>query len=362
MKNIEDLNLTKCVTNAEVCALISQRVRSISYTELVKHINKSFVFVDDALVAIYTGLLMNKNVYLSGSGGFGKSKLIEAVLNFYKIPHHIIYGHKDLPTDALLGTVDIPKFLENSKYEINFHESTFRVPGVIIGEEFGDISPSTASSLKDILSEKGFRDSRGKIESLISIMIVASNKSPIELSDNESAKALYMSRFPIKVDVSWPDYSKKSYHKLLLLKFPKASKLSLHFMSKLFAENTKSGNLISPRTAIDIMEVYIEKGIKFIKMMDIDFTNINELFEAAKIESTKATETEILDNIEESIVNSIIKNDHTTLSIIYINMEDLKVSADLLSRYTELKSRAREAHIKLTNSANIIQNEFNKKT
>jgi hypothetical protein len=50
--------------------------------------------------------------------------------------------------------------------------SPFYKPGII-----SDILPSTAAALKDILTEKGFHTKSGKVESLISCMIIAANKS-----------------------------------------------------------------------------------------------------------------------------------------------------------------------------------------
>jgi hypothetical protein len=81
-----------------------------------------------------------------------------------------------MPVDALLGIPDMSKLLNESKYEVNFKESPFYKPGILIGERFTDILPSTAAALKDILTEKGYTKS-GKVESLISCMIIAANKS-----------------------------------------------------------------------------------------------------------------------------------------------------------------------------------------
>jgi hypothetical protein len=40
---------------------------------------------------------------------------------------------------------------------------TFYKPGILIGEEFTDILPSTAAALKDILTEKGFHTKSEKL-------------------------------------------------------------------------------------------------------------------------------------------------------------------------------------------------------
>jgi hypothetical protein len=70
-----------------------------------------------------------------------------------------------------------------------FKESPFYKPGILIGEEFTDILPSTAA-LKDILTEKGFHTKSGKVESLISCMIIAANKSSKEVIDDEQESVL----------------------------------------------------------------------------------------------------------------------------------------------------------------------------
>jgi hypothetical protein len=68
-------------------------------------------------------------------------------------------------------------------------------------EEFTDILPSTAAALKDILTEKGFHTKSGKVESLISCMIIAANKSSKRLLTTR-ARAFYEERFPT-VEVNW---------------------------------------------------------------------------------------------------------------------------------------------------------------
>jgi hypothetical protein len=58
-----------------------------------------------------------------------------------------------MPVDALLGIPDMSKLLNESKYEVNFKESPFYKPGILI-EEFTDILPSTSSA-------KGYTDREG---------------------------------------------------------------------------------------------------------------------------------------------------------------------------------------------------------
>jgi hypothetical protein len=39
-----------------------------------------------------------------------------------------------MPVDALLGIPDMSKLLNESKYEVNFKESPFYKPGILIGK------------------------------------------------------------------------------------------------------------------------------------------------------------------------------------------------------------------------------------
>jgi hypothetical protein len=61
-----------------------------------------------------------------------------------------------------------------SKYEVNFKESPFYKPGILIGKNL-QIYYLLPPALKDILTEKGFHTKSGKVESLISCMIIAIN-------------------------------------------------------------------------------------------------------------------------------------------------------------------------------------------
>jgi len=304
------LNLDKCTTNEEVCKLVSTRMSEISFKDMIEKVGKDFVFQEEAAKAIYTGLSMNMNVFLSGPGGYGKSTLIKHILDLYKIPYHTIVGYKDMPVDALLGIPDMPKLLNESKYELNFKNSVFYKPGILIGEEFTDILPSTAAALKDILTEKGFRNKDETVPSLISTMIIAANKSALEIADDESKKAFYSERFPIKTEVVWSSYTARDYFNLLDIKYSSMkNKSMLYFLAKLYEGNHLNySNTISPRTALAIAKVYLEKGIEFIKHFDINLSEIEMIGRIANIEFNKQTAEEgyeeiidFLDAIESGI-------------------------------------------------------------
>lgn len=315
---MKKLDLTKCTTNEKVCELISERIGLMTFDALMVEVDKNFIEQKEASRAIYTGLSMNMNVFLSGPGGYGKSSLVKFILDVYKIPNFTIVGYKDMPVDALLGIPNMQKLIQDSEYEIDFSKCIFGKKGVVIGEEFTDILPSTAAALKDVLTEKGFRHGDLKAESFISTMIICANKSSNEIADDNSKKALYDERFPLKIEVNWEKHSVSMYMKLLELKFPTKDKKALYFMAKLFETNhLEHNNIITPRKAIDITRVFLSKGLLFINSFEINTDSIAKIQRQAGIEFNKESKETILSSIITDI-NTVpnIKDEHT-LQLLY---------------------------------------------
>jgi len=275
---MKQLDLKDCTTNEEVCMAVAERMTLVSHEELQLAVSKHFVYQEEATRAIYLGLSTNMNVFLSGPSGYGKSSLVKFILRFYKIPYGTIVGYKDMSVDSLLGVPDMNMLLKESEYSINFNNSIFSRPGILIGEEFTDILPKTASVLKDILSERGYRHKNGKDESLISSMIVLANKSPVEITEDESTKALYIERFPITAVVKWDAYEIADYMALFNCVMPKEEKKLLYFISSVYANNhLVHQNTVSPRIAIEAAKIYIKKGLEFLKPLDINLEEVEHI-------------------------------------------------------------------------------------
>lgn len=330
---MEILNLDQCKTNQEVCQLVSDRVNLIPYKDLIQEVEQRFVYQTEAAQAIYIGLSMNMNVFLSGPGGYGKSTLIKFILNFYKIPFTVIVGYKDMPVDALLGIPDMDKLLKESKYEINFKESAFYKPGILIGEEFTDILPSTAAALKDILTERGFHTKEGKVESLICTMIIAANKSAKEVIDDESKRAFYEERFPLQVEVNWASHTAKDYFKLLKMTFDQTEASLLFFMSKVFEDNHVNHNITpSPRIACDITKVYIDKGINFIGNFAINVVNVNQLKTIADKEYSTKSVAKLLKEVTFLIYSIKSAKDHKLAGLHALKkIDELNLSEEIMN-------------------------------
>lgn len=365
---MEQLDLSTCTTNKEVCELVSKRVSEVSFEDLLKEVNKHFVFMEEATRAIYTGLSMNMNVFLSGPGGYGKSSLIKFILEFYKIPYHTVIGYKDMPVDALLGIPNMDKLLNKSIYEINFKESVFYKPGILIGEEFTDILPSTAAVLKDILTEKGFRNKNEKVESLIATMIIAANKSSVEISDDNSKKALYEERFPLKVNVVWKEFTAENYYELLSRSFnvedykgtKEQFKKELYFMAKLFEENfITHNNLISPRTAINITKVFLNSGLMFISEFDIILDSWESIKRKSEIEYYNKDVINSLETTLNFIKNSFI-GESRLLHLLYfkLKLSQIQVKDSVLNEYIKINKQIDDEILRITREKNLTS--FNK--
>jgi hypothetical protein len=87
------------------------------------------------------------------------------------------------------------KLLNESKYEVNFKESPFINQGSLWGRIYRYIT-FYRSSAKGYTDREGLHTKSGKVESLISCMIIAANKSSKEVIDDEE-EAFYEERFPI---------------------------------------------------------------------------------------------------------------------------------------------------------------------
>ena len=348
---MEKLDLASCKTNKEVCELVSARVRSIPFDTFISDVQANFVYQKESAKALYTGLANNMNVMLSGSGGYGKSSLIRYVLEYFGLPYTIVGGYKDMPVDALLGLPDMKKLMEDSSYQIKFEESAFYKPGILVGEEFTDIMPATAAALKEILTSKGFHTKNGKIESLISNLIIIGNKTADEIADDDSKKAFYKERFPLQAHVGWESHTKEDYMKFLKLKFPSIENKILTFLSHLFESNhLDSNNTISPRIAEEVAKVYVKDGIDFISNFSIDLANITKIREQAKEDIILSSTDEVFSSLRSLLEDPTLASD-TALKSLYImhkmtgvsitnsNSEKvLRFSLDIVQKLDSVKS------------------------
>jgi len=130
MKKFDTLTFSASDTNETISKKIADRVKEVSLKEITEELSKEFVFQEDAIKSLYAGCATNKNIILFGPGGFSKSVITKAFLEFYGIPTHYKIGHSESTTEDLLGIPNISKLINENKLETAFENSMFSKPGM----------------------------------------------------------------------------------------------------------------------------------------------------------------------------------------------------------------------------------------
>lgn len=344
------------MTRSDVLASVKTKIEAIGLPTLKKEIGKAFFNMDNVVEALYYALTSGLNIVLYGPGGFGKSEIVKEFIRIADLSSSTIIGFEDMEVDGLLGVVNIKKLTEESIYEINFENSVFRNPGVLILEEFLDARPSTAAALKDILSEGGYRRGASFIESLISSVIICTNTAPDDKSTNNSTSAFYKERFPIVVNVTWDQYDYNAYFSYLRHIFPKTltnekEEEAIRVVSELCAHTCTTKGIVSPRIAKHAMNLVLSthsyNALRYLdgidsSIIDESIANCNAKEERRKLRNLntnisnklsliESVETYTVVGLNDALAElSYIKSKLTTLSA--RDPEDFKMIGELLSR------------------------------
>jgi len=281
----------------EVVTSIKETVLSHSLQSIQESLGTRFYNMDKVIEALYLGTSTGKNIILYGPGGFGKSQIVKAFLDYVKVPAPTIVGYEDMEVESLLGIPNIKKLTESSVYETAFDRSVFSNPGILVLEEFLDARPSTAAALKDILTEGGLRQNGRFTESLISSVIICTNKNPEDVSIDDSSAAFYKERFPIRIKVMWDHYSHGDY--LDFLKVIKPDQVSSQYLLyDVLAETAaRTSSLVSPRVikdASDLLDVH--KDIRVLQYVDgLDTSDMTDILMYCSFVTERVRIKEILD-------------------------------------------------------------------
>jgi hypothetical protein len=302
MIKLEPLEFGKNETNASVTKKISDRIKSIPLEEITKELSKDFVFQEQTIRKLYTAISTGKNSILFGPGGYSKTVIIKAFCELLKIPITIKVGHSESSTEDLLGIPNMKKLMEESKLETAFENSVFSKPGLLILEEFTDVKPSVAASLKDVITEHGFRENNLFKESLISSIIITGNEDPKNIAIDDSIKAFYNERFPIQHNVMWEDFSEQAYMKFFNVYFKDLyNKFLKEFilLSKLCSNNPTA---VSPRVAADAGDIIITLGINYLDTVSgIDTSELESYNRDVKEKYQYESENYSLEKIKKKI-------------------------------------------------------------
>jgi MoxR-like ATPase len=324
---MELLDLSDCLTNKDVSQKIKERVLSVSVEELIKDLSKEFVFHEEPTRKIYAALATNKNAILYGPGGYGKSVLVKHICNRLGIPVSYKIGYKDMGVEELLGVPNMKKLLDESKYETAFENSIFSKPSVLILEEFLDASPATAAALKDILTERGFREGNNKKESLIASVIITGNKSPKSMSIDDSTSAFYMERFPFTHEMIWKTHEEKDYLNFFNTYY-NTETYNKHIKELIMVAKlcSRTSGRISPRVSIQAADTVIQLGIDFISTIDtINSEILSEIKLQVEQELLVEDETKLLAKLEQQVkeINEKLISNKDNHKIVSTNLEIL---------------------------------------
>ncbi len=302
------INLTNCTTNAEVKEVVKKAVQDTDLDWLMAKCDEVFVFHGETVKTLYYALAAGENAILYGPGGFGKSLVVDFVLDTLGIPRSTKVGYKGMQPEELFGLPNMKKLMEESDYEIAFDKSVFVNPGCLVLEEFLDADPSTGAALKDILSQGGMRDKMKFTESLISSVIICSNKSPEDFSNNDdSLKAFYEDRFPIRLKVQWSSFDKKNYLSFLKVYFGEKFKDFKTEMDVLATICASSRKTISPRLASKAGNMIVSNGLESLSVItDLDTQNLTELMEHGVVKNRLLKQENLIIRIEKEALNELL--------------------------------------------------------
>lgn len=212
----------------------------------------SFVFMDEALDLLNIGLKTEQNIVLYGPGGHGKSELALEFFHEKEIQPYVITMGSGMTTDRLFGGINLRKLDEEGMVEY-LVENSFMNHEYVIFEELMDSPDFILEQLKDILSSGEFRNGSQVFPIKTRFIVGNTNKTRDEFSRNDSLKAL-MERFPMELNVVWPNYTDVAYLTLLEKRFGKGKvDPTIPFILQEYAKNSIN---ISPRIAIAAYSVF----------------------------------------------------------------------------------------------------------
>lgn len=233
-------------------SILSKSETSPEVVEESDSLLDKYVFMDKSLSLLEIGLKTETNIVLYGPGGHGKSELALEFLYEKGINPYVITMGKGMTTDRLFGGIDLPILEKEGKLEY-LVDNSFMNHEYVIFEELMDAPDYILEQLKDILSSGYFRNGTQVYKLKTRFIIGNTNKTREEFSTNDSLKAL-MERFPLELNVIWPNYNEISYNTLLERRFGEGRVDPI--IPFILDEFVKNGVTISPRIALKAYEIY----------------------------------------------------------------------------------------------------------
>lgn len=230
------------------------------YEKLKSRLERDFVRVEEVARILALAVTSGKNVILWGPGGHGKSEMVQASLEEVTSEENIFvqsFG-EGMDEATLWGGLDF-RALDAEKTLRYFPENSFLAKPYAVFEEIFDAPASVLLALKDTLTSKKLRKGAQQFKMATKVIVALTNKAPSEISDLGPAAAALIERFPLQLEVKWPEYKSADYGQLFAKVAPRLPGAELNGQGKILAELLakagEQGQVISPRTAVHAIGV-----------------------------------------------------------------------------------------------------------
>jgi hypothetical protein len=254
-------------------------------TDLKKLLSSKFVNVDDLATILEIAFVSEKNLFIYGKGGHGKSECIAEFLKYIDptgTKSFVQACGEGLTEEKLFGGMNLQKFKDTGEIEY-LVENSFMNKEYVVFEEMLDCRLNVLLSLKDILTSKVFRQGSQTFPIKTKLVICLTNRSKQEVSEDDSIKAL-MERFPLEYKMEWESYNSEDYQNL----FNKILKKDYEEVANICQDINKSGSFVSPRTAIHMAQVFaLNSDLENLRFFGFDSSIIEEVRRQSIIQKEK---------------------------------------------------------------------------
>jgi len=353
---------------------------SISDAQILvqQEVEKNFIYSEDVVDVLMTGIEMGKNVILYGRGGHGKSEITELLLDtlyknkFINSEPFVQALGDGMTEEKLFGGMDIKKFKEEGILEY-LPQFSWMNHEIVVFEEIFDAPPQILLSLKDIITSGRFRQGNQSFAVKTKIIIGLTNKSKKDFAERSDSLKALAERFPLTLKVEWSSYTKASFMKLFKKVLPEedvrtfAGKLST--LANIIDMNNSNGvSFVSPRTAVAAAQIYI-KGKPLEYISEIDKKILAEYNKKIQDEVVSKDQIEFINKIESYIETNeleLINGSEDFLKAIQqIDIDSGNKPVDLTDFNTEntgdskVKISQTRYLLDLINRVNFTQQNFN---
>ena len=230
------------------------------YDTILTALSERYVKCEEIARILALGLKSGKNVLLWGSGGHGKSEMVQLALAQVAPEDEVFvqsFG-EGMDEATLWGGLDFAA-LEREKILRYFPENSFLAKEYAVFEEMFDAPAIVLLALKDTLTAGKLRKGSQVFGMETRVIVAITNKDPDEISNLGPACAALVERFPLQLNVVWQSYTAKDYLELFAKVSPRLPGADLNgterVLAEVMAKANENGDIVSPRTAVHALGI-----------------------------------------------------------------------------------------------------------